>query len=123
MFALAFSALAASPASASVIQHTVTPASDPSLPGIDIAVTRRADGSFLVTLTAQPTSHHVYPPRVTVRPGAEPVVLQWLDADAQPFVARVVVPAREMQTTVITVMRDFGVVGHHYSIATAAWLP
>lgn len=123
MFALAASALTASPASASVIQHTVTPASDASLPGIDITVAQRPDGSFLFTLTVQPTSHQVYPPRVTTRPGATPTVGRWLDADAQAFVAHVVVSASDMQTTVITVMRDYGVVGHHYTIAAAAWLP
>ena len=121
--ALGISALTASPASASVIQHTVTPASDASLPGVDITVAQRPDGSFLFTLTAQPTSHQVYPPRVTARPGATPVVALWLNVDAQPLVAHVVVSARDMQTTVITVMRDYGVVGHHYTIAAAAWLP
>lgn len=123
MFVLGISAITARPVSASVIQHTVTPASDPSLPGIDIAVVQRPDGGFLFTLTAQPTSHEVYAPRVTARPGATPVVAPWLDADPHPLVANIVISAADMQTTVITVMRDFGVVGHHYTIAAAAWLP
>ncbi len=118
---VALGLLPTAPASASVVAHTVTPASDPGLPGVDVTVAERADGSLLFTITVQPARLPVQPPRLTRRRGASPVEGRWNDPTAVPLVARVVVAGADVPTATITLMRDFGLVGHQYTIPVAAW--
>ncbi|MEM9070291.1 MAG: hypothetical protein AAGE52_17420 [Myxococcota bacterium] len=106
------------PAGASVVEHVVTPASDPSLPGVDVVRARRPDGTWVFTITVQ-RAPNVYPVRVSLGSAATPVPFR--DPRADPLVARVEIPPSASQAARITVMRDFGLVGHHYVIPVNAW--
>jgi len=110
----------AATASASVVEHAVTPSSDASLPGVDVQVTRRGDGSLVLRLTAQPAPVAVYAPQLVV-PGTAPTRLAWRNGANDTVVADVVIPAAHRRTFVITVMRDFGLVGHRYVVRGQDW--
>lgn len=117
------STLIASTAEASVVEHRVAPQNVSTTNGIDVRAEERDNGDIVLTLTIETAPAGVYSPRVRARPGAPEVQVPWIDSDAEPRVARVVVRAADVATAEISVMRDFGLTGHRYVLRVRDWRP
>jgi len=108
----------AAPASASVVDHHVTPENVAATDGIDVRVVRRSADRIVLRLTVERASVGVYPPLVRDRDGAPGRRVPFDDPDADPLVVTVVLRGPD---AVVTVMRDFGLVGHSYEIRARDW--
>jgi len=108
----------AAPASASVVEHHVTPDNVAATDGIDVTVVRRRGDRIVLRLTVDRASVAVYPPVVRDGDGAPGRRVPFDDPDADPLVVEVELRGSD---AVVTVMRDFGLVGHSYQIRARDW--
>ena len=109
------------PVHASVALHTVTPENVDEQTHIDVRVETRPSGDATLTLTVE-RAMVVYPPQVTIREGAKVTEIAWPDPDADPLTATVEIPAADVDTATVSVLRDQGLVGHRYVITVADWV-
>lgn len=104
----------ANSADASVVEHRVTPQNVSTTEGIDVRVETRANGDVVLTITVATAPAGVYAPRLRTRPGSAETQIAWVDSNAEPHVARVVVRAADVSTAEVWLMRDYGLIGHRY---------
>ncbi len=119
---LAFVALLipARQASASVALHQVTPQNVAATDGIEVSARHLANGDLELTLRVEPAPF-VYRPQVKLRPDGAGTQARWVDPNANPLVAVVRIPAASIEEAEVSVMRDFGLIGHNYRIRARDW--
>lgn len=110
----------ARPAAASVVQHVVTPTNVARTDGIDVSARRRPNGDLVLTLRVE-RAPSVYRPRLKLRPQGPETRVDWEPSASSTHVAIIRIPP-DAREAVVTVMRDFGVVGHHYVIRARDWM-